>query len=117
VFLVRVEVEWPLDGDATEFASLTKGNERAPQSSLPQLATAPLADPGPPCELGSMGGRGCNGSSRAAISSLSLFPWLSIEVFPGLRVPLIPSARLDAEARLTGCEHETRIRGWKRYRG
>lgn len=81
-FLVHIEIEWPPDGDPTEFASLNKA-ERA--------RAAELAAAGSIRRLWRIPGRRANWglwdaedatALHAAISSLPLFPWLSIEVHP-----------------------------------
>jgi muconolactone D-isomerase len=81
-FLVRIEVHWPPDGDASELASLTKA-ERA--------RAAELAGAGSLRRLWRVPGRRANWglweaadatALHTAISSLPLFPWLSIEVHP-----------------------------------
>lgn len=80
-FLVHIEVEWPADGDPTELGSLiSQERERA----------AALAASGTIRRLWRIPGRRANWglweasdatALHTAISSLPLFPWLSVEVF------------------------------------
>ncbi len=81
-FLVNVEVNWPPDGDADVLARLTAAE---------RLRAAELAAEGTIRRLWRIPGRRANwglweaadaSALHRAISSLPLFPWLSVEVEP-----------------------------------
>jgi muconolactone D-isomerase len=81
-FLVHIQVEWPPDGDADELARLT---------SAERTRAAELAAEGRLRRMWRVPGRWANWglweapdatALHEALSSLPLYPWLSIEVEP-----------------------------------
>lgn len=96
-FLVNIEVEWPPDGDPDELASVTaaereRARELGREGVIRRLWRVPgrranwgIWEANDPTEL------------HAAISSLPLFPWLSVEVHPLAEHPSDPAARKPAE--------------------
>jgi muconolactone D-isomerase len=81
-FLVHIEVQWPANGDAVEFERLSRAE---------RVRARELASVGHLRRLWRIPGRRANWgiweaedatALHTAISSLPLFPWLSVEVHP-----------------------------------
>ena len=79
---MHIDVRWPADGDANEFARLTAAE---------RVRAADLAREGRICRLWRIPGSRANWglwdapdatALHDAISSLPLFPWLAVEVRP-----------------------------------
>lgn len=90
-FLVRIEVTWPSDGDQQVLAELTKA-ERA--------RALELVGEGRIKRLWRIPGRRANwglweapdaSSLHAAVESLPMFPWISVEVHALARHPSDPA--------------------------
>ena len=89
-FLVNIDVEWPAEGDPDELARLTAAE---------RVRAGDLADEGRIRRLWRIPGRRANWGLweakdatelHTAISSLPLFPWLSVDVHPLAEHPSDP---------------------------
>jgi len=81
-FLVKIEVEWPADGDPGELARLTavervRGAELAAAGTIRRMWRAP----GRRANWGIWEAEDAT-ALHAAIGSLPLFPYLDVEVIP-----------------------------------
>ncbi|HET7677906.1 MAG TPA: muconolactone Delta-isomerase family protein [Candidatus Limnocylindrales bacterium] len=81
-FLVQIDVEWPPDGDPAELARLTAAErERAQDLAAEGVIRRLWRIPGRRANWGIW--EAADGTAlHAALVSLPLFPWLSIEVYP-----------------------------------
>ncbi len=81
-FLVHMEVEWPADGDPAELARLIAAErQRAAELSAEGRIRRLWRVPGQPANWGLWEAPDAT-ALHEALTSLPLFPWLSIEVEP-----------------------------------
>jgi muconolactone D-isomerase len=89
-FLVHIEVGWPPDGDPDELARLTAGErERASELAKEGRIRRMWRIPGRRANWGLWEAPDAT-ALHAAIASLPLFPWLSVEVVPLAEHPSDP---------------------------
>lgn len=92
-FLVNIEVDWPPEGDPNELARLTAA-ERARAGELGREGRIRRLwrIPGRRANWGIWEAKDAT-ELHAAISSLPLFPWLSVEVHPLAQHPSDPATQ------------------------
>jgi muconolactone D-isomerase len=89
-YLVHIDIQWPTDGDPEEFARITtaeraRARELGTAGSLRRLWRVP----GERSNWGIWEAPDAT-ALHAVLSSLPLYPWLAIEVFPLAQHPSDP---------------------------